>query len=129
LKAALLVLIALAGAPSIPLALAQNCFELGNCAIDEPFTWISAPYEAIIGDYVYPLVWGAVLSFVYIKTEKAELVIVLGVVVLAGFIAYNPTIITNSNTGAFIWWGVAAACVAFGCSLYYLLRVRVTSPM
>lgn len=130
MKAAiLLVLIALAGAPLIPHALAANCFELGNCTIDEPLNWLSGPYEAIIGDYAYPIIWGAILGLVYIKFENAQLVTVLGILLLAGFIAYNPTIITNSNTGAMIFWGVMIAAVAFGCTIYYLLRVRVMSPV
>lgn len=110
-------------------AFAQNCVELGNCPIGNPLDWISYPYQLLVGDFAFPMIWGAILGLVYIKFENAQLTAVLGLLIIAGFITYNPQILTNSNTGAWIYWGIAIACVAFGCTLYYLLRVRVTQPV
>lgn len=110
-------------------AFAQNCYELGNCPIGEPLTWLAGPFQIHIGDFIFLIVWGGAIGLLYIKTENAQLTSVLGVMVLAGFALYSPTVITNSNTGNFVWWGIAIAAVAFGCTLYYLLRVRVSQPV
>jgi hypothetical protein len=107
-----------------------NCVELGNCPIDitKPLEWLTLPYVINVGAYIYPVFWGIILGLVYIKTEKAELVIVLGVMIMGSFVAYNPTVFTNSNTGMLFYWGIVLSVVAFGCTMFYLLKHRVQSP-
>lgn len=125
------LLLAFGIATSIPLASAShgNCYEDGDCPITEPLTWLSGPFQVHIGDYIFLIAWGGAIGLLYIKTENAMFTAVLGVMALAGFSLYSPTVITNSNTGNLILWGIAIAAVAFGCTMYYLLRVRVSTPV
>lgn len=111
-------------------AFGANCIELGNCPINinRPLDWLTLPYTINVGASIYPVIWGIILGMVYIKTEKAELVILCGVMVIAGFVAYNPTVFTNSSTGMLFYWGIVFACVAFGCTMFYLIKHRVNNP-
>lgn len=104
-----------------------TCFELGNCPTDNFFSWASAPYQAILGDYTLPLVWGFIVGLIYVKTGKAELTSIVGITLLSGLMSSQSYLNTSSNI--FYFWGIALAAVSFGCTMFYLIKVRVQNPI
>jgi len=103
-----------------------NCFELGNCQIDNFFDWAMLPWQAVLGDFALPLIWGLVISLIYVKSQNSMLSAIVGIFLLSGLIETSSYL--SSNTNIFYFWGVAIAAVAFGCSMFYLIKVRVSQP-
>jgi len=106
-----------------------NCFELGNCDFgDHFFDWALAPFTvgAGLGDFVFPLVWGLVVGLIYVKSEHSGLTSIVGLFILTGLVSTNSYL--NSSSNQLYFWAVAIAATAFGCSLYYLFKIRVHNP-
>lgn len=121
------IIAALAAIPLfLPSAFAANCFELANCDIDNFFDWTYAPWQHILGDFTLPLVWGFVVSLLYIKNQNTGLTITVGIFLMTGLMETSSYL--NTNTNLFFFWGVAIAAVGFGCSLFYLFKIRVNQP-
>jgi len=90
------------------------------------FDWASAPWFTVLGDFALPLVWGFVVSMIYLKSENSGLTITVGVFLLSALATTNSYI--DSSTNVLYFWAVAIAVVAFGSSLFYLIKVRAQSP-
>lgn len=93
-----------------------------------PLEWAVYPYQALIGDWIVPLVWGIVLGLLYIRTTNAPFTGLMGFYVLTLVLTVNPSIYTNTATGQLFYWAIVLTAVGFASSLYYLIRVRVHSP-
>lgn len=109
-------------------AFAQSCFEFGNCTNTDNFLeWSIAPYEYILGDFTFPLVWGLVVGLLYIKTGNSQLTTIVGIFLLTGLSTTDSYL--NSDTNQLYYWAIVITAVAFGCSTFYLLKVRVVQPV
>lgn len=75
-----------------------------------------------------PLVWGAALGLLYIKTENAMLTTIIGLGILAALYQYSPQVFQSSADSSIFFWAIAIVAVAVGSTLYYLFKVKVQQP-
>jgi len=95
--------------------------------MDNFLSWAIAPYTQILGDFIEPLVWGIVVGLLYIKTENSSLTALVGVFLLTGLVSTASYL--NSSTNQLYFWAIALVAVGFGCSMFYLFKVRVQNPV
>lgn len=109
-------------------AIELGCIQYGNCTNTDNFLeWAVYPYEVILGDFTFPLVWGLVIGLLYIKTQNSQLTIIIGIFLLTGLASSQSYI--SSDSGQLYYWGIVIAAVAFGCTTFYLLKVKVVNPV
>jgi hypothetical protein len=94
--------------------------------MDNFFTWATAPYMTILGDFALPIVWGFVISLIYIKTEHSGLTTLSGLLLLGALMETNSWI--DSSVNQLYFWAVSLAATSFGCTMFYLIKVRAQSP-
>jgi len=90
------------------------------------FSWVTAPYMTILGDFALPLVWGFVISLLYIKTENSSLTMIVGILLLTGLIESNSYL--SSSTYQLYLWAAVIGAVGVGSSLFYLFKIRAQTP-
>lgn len=123
----MLVLVVLAGAPLIVSeAWAQTCIELANCAFTNPFDMASYAYEVLMGDWIYPLVWGAFVGTIYIFGKNGMLAGITGVIIASFFISGN--VWQNSATSQAFYWGYVLLAISAGGTLFYMVWYRTRNP-
>lgn len=85
------------------------------------------PYEVLIGDIVYPLIWGGiVLGPLYIMTRNPMLVGVIGVVIFSMFLGTST--LAGSSASQFFFWGMVILASAIGMTAFYVIWVKSRSP-
>lgn len=123
-----LLLLTLALAPLViphTSAFAVSCLELGNCSFQDPLNILSKPFTLVIGDFIYPIFWGAMLGILYLKTHSAMLTAYVGMMIFLLFAAYNTI---TSPISSFFNYGLLMVAVAIGLTVFVLLKYRVNNP-
>lgn len=93
-----------------------SCYELGSCDFfAAPIETISEPFEAVLGIYMYPVIWGIVMGFLYLRTESTMVVGIVGVM-LSLFITFS----TQAQQ-----IGLVLLFVSIGVVLYQLISIRI----
>lgn len=105
-----------------------NCIELNSCNWSDPLSVLTLPYTTAIGDFAIPIIWGVALGLIYVKTENAMLVAVLGFGVMAGLYQYSPSLFQTSADSSIFFWAISMVSVAIGCTMFYLFKHRIQSP-
>lgn len=94
-------------------------YEIGETDIfTNPIGTISAPFEAVLGVYVYPVVWGVILGFLYLRTESTMVVGIVGLML--------SLFITFSTAAQQI--GLVLLAISIGVVLYNLFSSRIHFP-
>ena len=94
-------------------------YELGETDFfAAPIETMSAPFEAVLGVYVYPVVWGVILGFLYLRTESTMVVGIVGIM-LSLFITFST---------AAQQVGIVLLTISGGVVLYNLVSSRIHFP-
>lgn len=107
---------------------ATTCVERGDCPINgNPLEWMIQPYVYLVGDLIYPIVWGGiVLGPLYIMTRNPMLVGVIGVVIFSAFLGTST--LAGSSASQFFFWGLVIMASAIGMTAFYVIWVKSRSP-
>lgn len=97
-----------------------SCVELGNCAFNEPLTVFLEPYRALVGDFIFIIVWGIVIGIFWLRTQNAEYTGLLGIFISSALIASGVTIVPEA-----LWIGVLLLGISIGIALYNLFTKRL----
>lgn len=110
----------------IPNAYSQNCVELRNCPTDSPIlTQFVFSFTELVGDFYYLIVWGSVLTVLYMRTGNGILVSIVGLIIASLLTAY---ISIDTSEGSAIYWGYVMVGVSFGIGVYYIIRQKTANP-
>ena len=94
-------------------------YELGETDFfAHPIETMSAPFDAVLGVYTYPVVWGVILGFLYLRTESTMVVGIVGIM-LSLFITFS----TQAQQV-----GLVLLTVSGGVVLYNLISTRIHFP-
>ena len=112
---------------TIPMALAapgEFCFEQasGNMCglLDSPFDAMLEAYDPVFGDLTIAILWGIMISLLWMKVQNTALVGIVGLVVAGA--------ITGLSDEAYRI-GIMLAVVAMGIMLFQLVQQRIKYPM
>lgn len=103
-----------------------NCVELGNCALGaNPLDQLVVPYQQIIGDWIFVLVWGLVVGVISIRVSPMYGSFI-GLFIAAMFLGTN--VYNSSITNGPFYYGYILVAISFGASMYFLIRGRLQNP-
>lgn len=79
-----------------------------------------------MGDWIYPLVWGAFVGTIYIFGKNPMLTGVVGVIISGFFISGD--VWQNSATSQAFYWGYVLLAISGGGTLFYMVWYRTRNP-
>lgn len=105
-----------------------TCWEIGSCAFtQDPLGTMLLPFESIFGGLTIIILWGLLISIVWIRTQNPMLVGVLGTAMTAAYLTVAPEAPSNEFDGARIIGGTLFA-VSLGISIYHAVSSRIYQP-
>lgn len=103
-----------------------NCIELNNCPIQAPFDMFTYPFRLFFGDFFFILVWGIILSVIYLRTHNAMLTSLVGIII--GSFFAGSTAIQGSTIGQSFNIGYILVAVSIGIAMFSLIRSKANNP-
>jgi hypothetical protein len=105
---------------------AATCIELNNCVFTNPFDMASMSYEMLVGEWIYMLVWGAMVGTIYVFSKNGMLAGVVGLMISSIFIS-SATFQYSSLSQAW-YMGYILLAVSGGLTLFYLIWTKARNP-
>lgn len=104
-----------------------TCWELGQCAFtQDPLGTMLLPLESIFSGLTIVILWGLLISILWVRTQNPMLVSVVGVAMTASYMTVAPQ--TSSEfDGARIIGGTLFA-VSLGIGIYHMVQSRIYQP-
>ena len=100
--------------------------ELGNCAISgNILDYLTTPYQQIIGDWIFILVWGLVVGVISIRVSPMYGSFI-GLFIAAMFVGTN--VYNSGITNGGFYYGYILVAISFGASMYFLIKGRLQNP-
>lgn|SRR3990167_2219799 len=91
-------------------------YEIGTMDyFNEPLEVVTAPFTAVLGDYTYPIFWGIIIVFLWLRVENTMIVGIVGFM-LSLFITFS----TAAQTVGVILLGLS-----IGITFYQLLSTKL----
>lgn len=129
------------GVPVFPMAHAQTCpdntewvdnvgrcvacWERGKCNFTtDPLGTMLLPFESIFGGLTIIILWGLLISIIWLRTQNPMLVGIVGIAMTAGYLSITPDAPPEELNGARIIGGALFA-VSLGITLYHLVSSRI----
>lgn len=114
---------------------AQTCFELANCELqtktdEKGNVWIdvigffTAPLEMAFGQWIFVVVWGMIIIFIWIRTGNALYAGFIGIIISSSLTAGSSVL--ESLAPAMQMATILLAC-SFGLVLYAVYRRAETT--
>ena len=105
-----------------------TCWEEGTCNFtDDPFGTMMLPFERIFGGLTIIIMWGLLISILWLRTQNPMLIGVVGIAMSAGYMTVAPEPLPNEFDGARLIGGALFA-VSLGISVYHLVNTRLFQP-
>lgn len=83
-------------------------------------------YNLLIGDWIYPLVWGSIVGVIYIVSKNGALAGIVGLVISTVFIS-GSTFQYSSLSQAW-YFGYILLALSGGMILFYLIWSKSRNP-
>lgn len=105
-----------------------TCWERGQCAFtDDPFGTMMLPFERIFGGLTIVIMWGLMITILWLRTQNPMLIGVVGIAMTAAYMTVAPEASSSEFDGARIIGGVLFA-VSLGIAIYHLINTRLFQP-
>lgn len=112
-----------------------TCWEVGylNAGVEgcntpsNLFGTLMLPFERIFGGLTIVIMWGLMVSIIWLRTQNPMLVGVLGIAMTAGYMTVAPEAPSNEFDGARLIGGALFA-ISLGISIYHLINTRLFQP-
>jgi hypothetical protein len=105
-----------------------TCWEKGTCDFTaDPFGVMMLPFERIFGGLTIVIMWGLLVSILWLRTQNPMLIGVVGIAMTAGYMTVAPEAPSNEFDGARLIGGALFA-VSLGISIYHLINTRLFQP-
>ena len=105
-----------------------TCWEEGTCNFtDDPFGVMMMPFERVFGGLTIIIMWGLLVSILWLRTQNPMLIGVVGIAMTAGYMTVTPDVPSNEFDGARLIGGALFA-VSVGISIYHLVNTRLFQP-
>lgn len=107
-------------------AFAPTCIELNNCVFTDPFTSATFSFQVLIGDWIFPLVWGSIVGTIYVVSKNPMLAGISGLMISTVFIS-GSTFQYSSLSQAW-YFGYILLAVSGGVMLFYMIWSKARNP-
>lgn len=105
-----------------------TCWEQGTCDFTgDPFGTMMLPFERIFGGLTIVIMWGLMISILWLRTQNPMLIGVVGIAMTAGYMSVAPEPLANEFDGARLIGGALFA-VSLGIAIYHLVNTRLFQP-
>ena len=105
-----------------------TCWEEGTCNFtDDPFGVMMMPFERVFGGLTIIIMWGLLVSILWLRTQNPMLIGVVGIAMTAGYMTVTPDVPSNEFDGARLIGGALFA-ISLGISIYHLINTRLFQP-
>lgn len=105
-----------------------TCWELGTCPFTrDPLGVMLLPFESIFGGLTIIIMWGLLISILWLRTQNPMLVGVVGIAMTAAYMTVAPDPPPNEFDGARIIGGALFA-LSLAISIYHLISSRIYQP-
>lgn len=102
-----------------------TCWEIGTCPFTtDPLGTMLLPFESIFGGLTIIVLWGLLISIIWLRTQNPMLVGLVGIAMTAGYLSVTPEAPPNELNGARIIGGALFA-LSLGITLYHLVSSRI----
>lgn len=102
-----------------------TCWEIGTCPFTtDPLGTMLLPFESIFGGLTIIILWGLLISIIWLRTQNPMLVGVVGIAMTAGYLTVTPEAPPNELNGARLIGGALFA-VSLGITIYHLVSSRI----
>jgi len=126
-RAELLAIAIIASIAAIEPAFAQSCVELGNCPTNVSILeYFITPYNEILGGWIQIVVWGTVISLIYIRTQNGILASMIGLFIAS--LMTGSAVYMNAMTNTPFFYGYVLIGLSFSSTVYFLIRSRGQNP-